>query len=119
MTVYIIQEPTSEKDLSSAAQYGALKPILSSEENPLKNIMASMNKIYNALYDYDSEQDHICFPGGDPVALLLTGAVAERLGIEELSYLVWNRERDNTGNRKSTGFYVPKKIKIFENQEEP
>ena len=117
MTVYIRQEPTSEKDLTSAAQYGALKPILASDDNPAKNAMFSMNKIYNALYDYNSEEDHLCFPGGDPVALLLTGAVLERLGIEEVSYLVWNRERDNAGMRKSTGFYMPKKIKIFTNGE--
>lgn len=118
MTVYILQEPTSEKDLTSAAQYGALKPILSSEDNPSKNVMFSMNKLYNALCNYNPEEDYICCPGGDPIVPLLAGATIERIGLEEVNYLVWNRDRDPSGVRKGTGFYVPKKIQIFNNGEE-
>lgn len=115
-TVYLLQEPTSEKDLSSAEKYGRLKPIIGAEDKPSLNPLQTLNKIYDALYNYDSEQDSLCFAGGDPLVEFLAGIAIERLGIEEVTHLVWNREKDGNGKRTGKGFYVPKKINIFNTQ---
>lgn len=110
--VYLLQEPTSEKDLSSAAKYGNIVPIIGSHEKPGWNIQVTLNKLKNKLQDYDPENDSICFPGGDPIVQLIAGIVLERLGFYEVTYLQWNRSRDPNNNPTGSGFYVPKKIQL-------
>lgn len=111
--VYLLQEPTSNKDLSSAAQQGTIVPIISSEDQPTKNINATMLKLYNSLQHYRPECDFICFAGGDPIVEFLTGVIMERLGFESIKKLIWNRERSPNGGKTGSGFYVPKIITIF------
>lgn len=115
--VYLLQEPTSEKDFSSAIKYGALLPVLGAYDNPSHNVLFCMNKMYDALQNFDEQQDYICIAGGDPLCGFLAGVVMERLGFENVNHLIWNRERDEDGNRKKTGFYVPKCIPIFNNSQ--
>lgn len=114
-TVYLLQEPTSEKDLSSAATYGRLFPIIGAHEKPSQNIQQTINKLYACLETFNSEKDYLCFAGGDPIIPFLAGVVMERIGFETVTHLIWNRERSNDGARTGSGFYMPKTIPIFSN----
>lgn len=112
-TVYLLQEPTSDKDLSSAAKQGRIVPIISNTERPSNNIPATIDKIASHLKYYNPMQDSICFAGGDPVVLFLAGVVLERLGYDEVTHLVWNRERVD-GQKTGSGFYMPKRVSLIE-----
>lgn len=109
--VYVLQEPTSEKDFSSAVKYGKIVPIIGQHDKPSWNVNLALQKLSNALKNYNPETDYICFPGGDPLVQLLAGIMLERHNVKEVNYLQWNRKRDVTG-RTTEGFYVPKKIQI-------
>lgn len=111
--VYLLQEPTSDKDLSSAAKYGRIVPILEQGDKPSKNTVYAIEKLAESLKYYDQSCDAICFAGGDPIVQFLAGVVLERLGFDEITYLVWNRERID-GQRTGSGFYLPKRIGLVE-----
>lgn len=111
-TVYLLQDPSTEKDLSSAAKYGKIEIMVGAQDKPSVNVAAAMATIRQAINSYDSESDYLCHAGGDPLVLLLTGIELERKGISEITYLIWNRSRDKDGNRSGAGFYLPKKIQI-------
>lgn len=112
-TVYLLQEPTSDKDLSSAAKQGRIVPIISNTEKPSQNIAATIDKLAANLKHYDPSCDAICFAGGDPIVQFLAGVVLERLGFDEVTHLIWNRERVD-GHKTGSGFYMPKKINLLE-----
>lgn len=111
-TVYLLQDPAVEKDLSSAAKYGRIAVVLGAQDKPSVNVANAMALIRSNIEHYDSENDYLCYAGGDPLVLLLTGIELERRGISEITYLIWNRSRDKDGNRNGAGFYLPKKIRI-------
>ena len=113
-TVYILQEPNSERDLSSASKFGKINFIFGSNEKPALNTESSMDKLYDAMEGYDPEQDFICFAGGDPLLEFLCGVVVVNLGVPHITRLIWNRERSPNGQRNGNGFYVPKKIVLNE-----
>jgi len=112
-TVYLLQEPTSDKDLSSAAKQGRIVPIISNTEKPSQNIAATIDKLAGSLKHYDPACDSICFAGGDPIVQFLAGVVLERLGFDEVTHLVWNRERID-GQKTGSGFYMPKRVSLVE-----
>jgi hypothetical protein len=112
-TVYLLQEPTSDKDLSSAARQGRIVPIMSSNDRPSQNVGATIDKLASHLKYYDPTTDAICFAGGDPIIQFLAGVVLERLGFDEVVFLAWNRERID-GQKTGAGFYMPKRISLVE-----
>ena len=114
-TVFLLQEPTSDKDLSSAAKYGRLEPIIASHDKPSQEIQKTMNKLYFALERFNPATDYICIAGGDPIVPFLAGVAMERIGFESVKHLVWNRERAPEGGKTGAGFYVPRSIPIFSN----
>jgi len=113
--VYIPQEATSEKDLSSAAKYGKIHSIIGVYDRPADNTISALSRLYESLADFDPKQDYICLAGGDPIVGLLTGVVLERLGIESFKQLYWTRERDEDGQRTGQGTYLPRTVSIFSN----
>ncbi len=110
--VYLLQEPTTQRDLSSAEKYGKIVSIIGSNEKPSINIPSALSKITNAMTKYRPEFDVIVFAGSDPIVEFLLGVVAERLQLKELTKLIWNRSRDPEGRLNGGGFYVPKKIQL-------
>lgn len=109
--VYLLQEPTPDKDLTSAANLGKIQVILTTGDNPGFNIFATLEKLTKVLCNYRPRIDFICFAGGDPIVQFCTGIVIEKLAYEEVTYLIWNREKKN-GVRTGTGFYFPKPIRL-------
>lgn len=112
-TVYLLQEPTSDKDLSSAAKQGRIVSIMTSSDKPSQNVEATIDKLASYLKYYDPMCDSICFAGGDPIVQFLAGVVLERLGYDEVVHLIWNRERID-GQKTGSGFYMPKRISLLE-----
>jgi hypothetical protein len=101
------------KDLSSAARYGRLHPILSMNERASMTPGPCLFKLSKELRDFDPANDFVCYAGGDPMSLALAFMVLKDLGLREVRFLRWERERDTKGKRTAGGFYVPVKIKLF------
>lgn len=114
-TVWIIQSPTSKTlDLSSASRYGRIETIIAANERPsyhpgptLTKLTETFKKKLNYLEDY------LLWTLSDPVSLLLTGVVLERLRVPSIKLLRWENERDTSGTRTGKGFYVPTSIILY------
>lgn len=113
-TVYLLQEPTRDRDLSSAAQYGKIIPVISNQERPSENPIKALNKIASLLSEYNASKDYLCFAGGDPLVMFLSGVALFAMGFEDVTFLIWERERSESGQRSSKGFYIPKNFSIID-----
>ena len=103
--VYIIQDPGSGRDFSSAVDYGSLVFLLDSSDRPSYILPPTVQKLNQFLKDFQAE-DFIVWAGGDPLSPILVGHVLSSLGHSEFRYLRWERVRKN-GYRTGQGFYVP------------
>jgi hypothetical protein len=108
--VFLLQEPTTSRDLSSAEKYGKIIPIIGAEEKPSINIAAALNKMLRAMSTYSPENDFVCFAGSDPIVQFLLGIAAERLQISEITHLIWQKDRSATD--RTSGYYLPKKVQL-------
>jgi len=120
MTVYVVQQPKPNKsgflpDFSSAADFGEMKFIFSSDEKVFAIPGPSLTKAKRELKVFNQEEDYILWHNaGDPAAMyaVLIALMAEH-NPSKINFLYWNRKRDSSGNREPhAGFYVPCK---FEN----
>jgi hypothetical protein len=112
MTVYIIQEPRRVRDLSSATDYGEVKYLLDTVDNPSSLPGPCLRKITVGLKDFMPGTDYIGYAGGDPAALLLVGGALADLGVDSYQYLRWDRIRNANGDRPGGGVYVPVRFPI-------
>lgn len=126
MTVYIVQRPTRnssgwEPDLSTAAEYGALEYVFEANEKVYALPGPSLRKAKKILEKFDHENDHILWPNiGDPMAfaawMLALGQTMIERQIPFVSFLQWNRKRNEDGTRDPRiGFYVPCKFVLINN----
>ena len=114
MTVFIVQKPKPGPqgityDVTPAEEYGKIKFIFDAYENPSSHAAASIEKVRDALNEFDPENDYIIAAGGDPYGLFLVGYV-----MNEFSYpLRWLRfervkQRPTPGQiQKTSGYYAP------------
>lgn len=91
--VFLIQEPGTGRDITTATQYGTIVQIFAAEESPGLRSESGLRRLAEALQSYDPAHDHICYAGGDWATMYLTGAVMQELGFETVSYLRWERGR--------------------------
>lgn len=110
-TVFFIQDPGPDRDLSSAVRYGKIQFLLSSSDRPGTNPNSALATMRKGLVGFSSS-DYLGWAGGDPMAPILAGMVLAEMGVSELQYLKWDRSRDNYGRRTSGGFYVPQKFNL-------
>ena len=110
MTVFVIQEPRSERDLSSAADYGPIHFLLDSGDNPSSLPGPCLHKMVKALTDFDPEEDYITCAGGDPAGMTLLGFALATLPGKWVNYLRWDRVRKLDGSRSGQGVYIPVKM---------
>ena len=108
-TVYVIQEPSSSRDFSSALKYGRLEFILSPHEKvgmlPARSLSFLRTKLKNFKND-----DYVVWAGGDPFAPILAGLVLGEMAFKEINYLRWERDKTKEGVRGTTGYYIPGKL---------
>lgn len=105
--VYRPNKPPILKDLSSAARYGTIQPILEEDEHPSSTPGPALSKMSKALREFRPEVDYLCSAGGDPMSLALAVLALANWNIPEFTLLRWERERDTDGTRTRGGFYVP------------
>lgn len=115
--VYLLQEPTTARDLSSAVKYGKVVQILSAKDKPYQDPEGCMRKLQTTLRNFNPYNDYLCYAGSDPLVQFLTGIIMERMEIGEVKQLLWNRERDEKGATTGRGYYLPKTITIWPQEE--
>lgn len=121
MTVYVVQQPTPNKhgwqpDLSSAAQYGAIKFCFDSTDKVYALPGPSLFKARKMLRDFDYENDYILWPNlGDPMAMAAFMLALKDINMNYVTFLQWSRKREEDGTRDvNNGFYVPITFRLIE-----
>lgn len=118
-TVYLIAQPTIAKhgrqpDLSSLARYGEIKVLIAAGEAPGNYPERALALIESRLEHFDPAKDFIVWCGGDTIAAILTGVVLERMQVDGVRWLRFDRDLDTaTGKRLSTGAYSPIDIDLL------
>lgn len=120
MSVYLIATPTIDRrgrspNLEPAGRHGDLKRVLDSGDIPCSDPFKCLDKIYRKLENFDPDRDHLLWAGGDTLAAVMAGCVLSDFGVENISWLRFDRGRDPlTGERDNErGIYVPIRVPIF------
>jgi hypothetical protein len=118
MTVYVTQQPIPNRhnwipDLSPAAKYGAIKYVFPSDCQIFQNTIKAVEIARDVLANFNPKEDFICWPTcGDPASLYIILMILGKFGHDNLTYLYWNRERNEDGSpRRDKGNYLPLTIK--------
>ncbi len=112
MTVYLIQHPPMNRkgwspNTTSAAQYGPIRTCLSPSESASFDPGRAREKLQAKLADFNPKTDYILWAGGDPLALMLAGAVLYSMNHINVQYLRYERELDSqTRERTGNGYYT-------------
>lgn len=118
MTVFVTQQPAPNKrgwtpDLTPAAQYGQIEYVFEGGEAVYANPQRSMQQAKARLKDFNPALDFVLYPGtGDPAAAYATIMAINSMGITDITYLYWDRIRDENGQRSNKGVYVPVKFSL-------
>jgi hypothetical protein len=98
-------------NIESAHQHGRLVEIFSMKDRPSQDPVTAWEKARTAFRNFDPVHDHILWAGGDPVSMLVTGAVLNSYEIKSVSYLRWQTQPGDP----PTGYYVPMRLQFAEN----
>ena len=119
-TVWLIQQPKGikrerggywEPDLSSAAQFGRIVPLLEADDRPnLLPVPMSLKMRSRLMAEY-KQDDFFLWAGGDPAALFIAGGLAHELGYPEIKFLRWERTRERDASGARGGYYIPTTIR--------
>lgn len=118
-TVYIIAQPTIAKhgrqpDLSSLSKYGEIKVLVQAGEAPGNYPERALALIESRLEHFDPAKDYIVWCGGDTIAAILTGIILERMEVDGVRWLRFDRDLDTaTGKRLASGTYSPVDIDLL------
>lgn len=117
--VYITQEPKPNgagwaPSMAPAAEYGALHFVFGKNDQPFMNIEESIERAKDELRNFNPDEDFICWPNsGDPAALWTIIMVLVDAGYPDLTFLYWNRHKDESGAvLKGKGYYQPLRINV-------
>lgn len=115
--VFIIQEPLLDKtgirppkDLSSLESYGDIVFLLHKFDRGTDNPNRVLTILKMRLKEFDPSRDYLLNLGSDPVSSLLAGMVLSGLGPLQLTFLKWEKRRNEDGTLSRDGFYVPVKL---------
>ena len=124
-TVYVINQPLAPRrpvpgqrafvyDVSPAQQYGAIKFVFTEEDpRPTDNPDAAIEHAHKVLSAI-TEDDYIVWAGGDPLSMVIVSSIVADLLGGRIKYLAFEKNRQNPGQ----GYYVPKKLSIFDEEED-
>jgi hypothetical protein len=124
-TVYLIAQPTVKRggelpDLTPLAQYGDVKVLINSGEYPALHPERCRDLIEKRLETFNQDRDFIAWAGGDTLAAVFTGIVLERMGLDRIKWLKFQRGWDNDGERDpKKSFYREVVVPLCEVYEEP
>lgn len=114
--VFLIQQPPPTgrgwtPNLAPASCHGQLRVLLGSNEKPVFNPDRCLSLLRQKLRDFDPREDKLLWAGGDALSLLLVGAVLGELGHRTLTYLRYDRRRDDVGSVVG-GDYLPVTVNL-------
>jgi hypothetical protein len=109
-TVYLIAQPTVKRggqlpDLTPLAEYGEVKVLINSGEYPALHPERCRDLIKKRLATFDQNIDFIAWAGGDTLAAVFTGVMLERMGMNHIRWLKFQRGWDNDGERDPNKSY--------------
>lgn len=89
MTVYVVQEPDSSKNILSASDFGALEFILPARENMMFSPVPTITRIKKALKEFNDEDFLLLI--GDPAAIGVAVHIALQNNRQKAKLLKWDR----------------------------
>lgn len=115
MTVYLLQTPRPKirnipVNLEPAKKYGKIIPVLHEDVNPCLNTSLVIGEMEKALADFNYRSDYILWVIGDPLTLMLAGAVLAKRGLPYYTWLRYCKRTDNRTNEVTSVFYQPTKV---------
>lgn len=116
--VWLLQEQPKGRerfDVSTAEAFGRIVPVLVDGEQPGFRPYEAYERIAKKLENFDPETDALLYAGGDPLTLLLAGAVlATRDDVQTVRFLRYHRERNKeTGQLAPDGTYVEVMVPVY------
>lgn len=129
--VFLIAQPTIARgghmpDLRPLAEHGSIRVLVSAGDRPTFRPRQTFEFIARRLreHEYDPDTDMLAWAGGDTLAAVLTGVALADLGVEEFTWLRYERGRDpRTGERVDKGsryepirvaLTLPEQLDLFE-----
>ena len=89
MTVYVVQEPDSSKNILSASDFGVLEFILPARENMMFSPVPTITRIKKALKEFNDEDFLLLI--GDPAAIGVSVHIALQNNRQKAKLLKWDR----------------------------
>lgn len=115
--VFIVQEPLIDKtgtrppkDLSSLSKYGDVVFLLHRFDRGTDNPNRILNVLKVRLKEFNSDKDYLLNLGSDPISSMLLGMAVRELKTSQLTFLKWEKKRNEDGTLARDGFYIPVKL---------
>ena len=89
MTVYVVQEPDSSKNILSASDFGVLEFILPARENMMFSPIPTITRIKKALKEFNDEDFLLLI--GDPAAIGVAVHIALQNNRQKARLLKWDK----------------------------
>ena len=89
MTVYVVQEPDSSKNILSASDFGVLEFILPARENMMFSPIPTITRIKKALKEFNDEDFLLLI--GDPAAIGVAVHIALQNNRQKARLLQWDK----------------------------
>tara|TARA_Y100001951_G_C11218567_1_gene227339 strand:+ start:16 stop:321 length:306 start_codon:yes stop_codon:yes gene_type:complete len=89
VTVYVVQEPDSSKNILSASDFGVLEFILPARENMMFSPIPTITRIKKALKEFNDEDFLLLI--GDPAAIGVAVHIALQNNRQKAKLLKWDR----------------------------
>jgi hypothetical protein len=89
VTVYVVQEPDSSKNILSASDFGVLEFILPARENMMFSPVPTITRIKKALKEFNDEDFLLLI--GDPAAIGVAVHIALQNNRQKAKLLKWDR----------------------------
>ena len=103
--VLVVQATRHQADISPARAYGDITFVLTSADRTSADYESTMAKLRAMLRNFDPDNDYILWSGGDPLSLMLLGALMRDHNFYTFTYLRY--EKPDARNPQSAPFYVP------------
>jgi hypothetical protein len=124
-TVYLIMQPTVSEsgpppDLTPLYAHGRVRVLVESGVYPAFKPKATLQIIESRLADFDPRTDFIAWAGGDPLAAVMVGVVLERMELDNVKWLRYDRGPRVAGKRdRSKAQYIPTHVPLYSEDTDP
>jgi len=118
--VFLIAQPSVSREghfprLEGLAEFGEVHTLLPDGNQPSFRPGKTMDALVKQLTELYSAGDYLVWAGGDTLAAFMAGVVMERLGVDEITWLRYDRPYDEELRRRTEkgARYVPVKVTLY------